>query len=287
MNKLKGLTDQATKRIGKFMQAQEEPTPEGGKPKVLSIEKHVGSSGGYNWDVNEMESPNYDQVMVSNAPELNSSAEKMSPVDVVVWILTDEDSELNDMFTLDDFVDEGTEHGYRSVTDEDLDDFDFDPQIRREENADAIRAAVSGITMNEVSEICSEKGVGHIDTTYNWGWWGPNMTFHAIMGGDEFNGPCVLLCTLGTYRNFGDDEAILLQDFAEEAPWWDLNITLEIETDQGKLLFWGEDTEAYYWAPSSGNNDPELLERLGWEEDQSIEVSEIEEKLDMNGQYIW
>ena len=66
MNKLKGLTDEATKRIGKFMQAQEEPpigpAPEGGKMKLKKL-----SNKAIAWVVKEIIGTKQAQAMIGEA----------------------------------------------------------------------------------------------------------------------------------------------------------------------------------------------------------------------------
>lgn len=112
------------------------------------------------------------------------------------------------------------------------------------------------------------------NTTYNWGWWGPDMSFYEIGPSDIQGEPYaegVLLIGYGTSAY--PQRAYKLESVAEEAPWYDLHMDVQINTDEGVIQLGVEDNEGYHFYVSKDETGT-------WEEGDSIKwYDDVEDKL--------
>ncbi len=181
--------------------------------------------------------------------------------------------------------------GYTSPPDELDGNWDFDtlfgqPSMTFDEVADYILEEGStdireGLSPEEIAttnvvdvvELMRDHGIDMGgNTTYNWGWWGPDMAFNIIgPGAEEPYGECVLLIDFGTTAF--PSHAYKLESYAEEAPWYDLRLSIVIETDEGTIRLDSEDTEAYRFSAYEDETGT-------WQQWDSFDYNELMEKLD-------
>lgn len=131
-------------------------------------------------------------------------------------------------------------------------------------------------TIQELADALREGDiVGHGNTTYNWGWWGPEMSFMVLGDAEEEPyGSGVVLVSFGIYANY--PHALRVESYAEEAPWYDLGLGIEIKTNEGDIKLDAEDDEAYHfyvredqtgtWAEDDSIDYQDVMKNLNWED---------------------
>lgn len=130
-----------------------------------------------------------------------------------------------------------------------------------------------------------DKAFDFRDNTYNWGWWGPTMHFGFVVtdldSADDMYSEGILFLNLhagGDVRgNYYPAEAFKVESYADEAPWYNYSLTVDIETDKGGVTLEAEGNEAYYWRVIA-DNLPETLEDKSYTSDELEDVLNFEEE---------
>lgn len=104
--------------------------------------------------------------------------------------------------------------------------------------------------VDDIYDLVREQGEGISDNTYNWGYWGPVLDF-IILGNateDPYSDGVILVKRHlgGDVRgNYAAPVAFRLESYAEEVPWYDVNLYVEIKTNKGVIKLDAENPEAY------------------------------------------
>ncbi len=130
---------------------------------------------------------------------------------------------------------------------------------------------VEYMTVQDLADEITKRGIAGGNTTYNWSWWGPDMSFITLGDADaEPYGSGLILVSFGVYSNYR--HAIRVESYAEEAPWYDLNLGVQINTNEGEISLYGADSEGYHF-------DVREDQTGTWEQDQSIDYDDIMKSL--------
>jgi hypothetical protein len=142
-------------------------------------------------------------------------------------------------------------------------------------------------TVDDIEDALMEANVGQRDNTYNWSWWGPTLVFQLLgpATDDPYNDGVIIVSPHmgGDVRgNYGSAQAFRLETYAEEVPWYDVMLTVSIETDRGRIVADSSDIEAYDWYIHEDETGT-------WEEGENITGNELESALDWQeeGVYLW
>jgi hypothetical protein len=143
----------------------------------------------------------------------------------------------------------------------------------------------SRASVDDIFQLLYEEDVGRGDNTYNWSWWGP--TLHIRTLGDATEEPYAEGVVLarphlgGDVRgNYADAQAFLLENYAEEVPWYDVMLSIHINTDRGHIFLDSEDTEGYTFRV-------ETDETGTWGADDDVRSDAIESELDWGDKSLW
>lgn len=147
----------------------------------------------------------------------------------------------------DDLWDKVRELGYRDELDEFL-------ANTKDTAAAYARDKEEDQTADDLMDFLGDRDIGSADNTYNWSWWGPTIHFLFLEAKgsyrDSYN-PGLLFMRMhhgGDVRgNYGYAKAFWLDSYAEEAPWYDLSLSVEITTDRGTISLTAENTVASFW----------------------------------------
>jgi hypothetical protein len=246
-----GLADKAIERVAQMLGGPENPEIPavpgeedlgGGLPKVLSVEKYVVSDNGKDFEYEDFMNASPEEIV--NVPPL--SVEEVLAY-VKEYYQTDLENEIQE--TLD--------YGKQRYPDDKLD-------------------------MDYLESAIRKGRIGERGNTYNWSWWGPTIDFTILGPADssidgEPYAECVLLVSShrgGDVRsNYGIPLAFKLDSYAEQAPWYEYHLNIDIETDKGKIRLNAEDDEAYhfYAEDETGTFDnsvsyDDLEKKLDWED---------------------
>lgn len=241
------------------------------KPKVLSVKKSVSSSSGYTDPPDD-----YDAFLGTSNSDMDKLWEQTSrtPDEVVAWL---EKNGLVDFSHLAPQAPASEDYLLMSIKQKNELEEGGEDEDEEEEGP-----SVTGLSMDEILEECDRQKVGHWDTTYNWGYWGPDMTFGVFSNSSDWVwGEALVVVGLGTSRPGGSyAHAYIVDSLAESAPWWDVKLDIDIETDQGPIYLMNGDTEAYYFEPSDDGRD--LLMKAGWDGHQ-LTIDMLDDLLDWGG----
>lgn len=104
--------------------------------------------------------------------------------------------------------------------------------------------------MDDIYDLIREQGEGISDNTYNWGYWGPVLDFILLGEATEepySDGVILVKRHLGgdVRGNYAGPVAFRLENYAEEVPWYDVTLYVEIKTNKGTIKLDAENPEAY------------------------------------------
>jgi len=309
--RLKGISNKGFSRIA---QSREDQTsfpgmedarhPSKGEIEVLGVEKFVSSGSGYN------ENGTYDEAMGWSIEQWMSAGEEVSPDQAMRAMESgdvDDADELDDVdqakaylgsnhASLDALAEQffkGQEGGVWVEEDGDVyiesidgiddnDEYASDDEIlsfvewlQTQPGAPPIGGSGEAATYDSLTDAAREKGL-HGDTTYNFGWWGNDITY-LVLAGEIGAGEIIIAANLGT---FVGAEGVIKKMEGEELPWYDLSLNVTIKTNQGDILLDSTDSEAYYFNVYQDETDI-----LG--EGTDISYSDLEEKLPGIDKFFW
>jgi len=272
--KLQGILNQGMQRIARAVIAQEEPMgppmdepegttmPEGGKPKVLGVEKQAWSSGGYSGEVTDID------VFSSAAAEQMMAPFEEVQVSEVLQFLQDE-YEVSPEELLEESGKSHPDQGFIRMN---------APETVENMHLGDLRLAVRGARL------------GFSGNTYNTSWWGPTFDYTMLPEGDSdepYAGGILLIRTHesgdvrgGSWGSYSDDKAYRIGSYAEEVPWYDLRLTVILNTDRGEVLLDAEDDEAYHFIVVKDETGT-------FGTDDYVDYDNLMEAFDWEGQHLW
>lgn len=233
------------------------------KPKVLSVEKSVFSGSGYTSPPSD-----YDAFQSTSMADMDKlwGGTPLSPDEVVAWLERNMEVDFSHLGTP---VDDSEALMMSTEQREEMDE---------EEGGGP---SVTGLSMKDIIDELRDKNVGNWDTTYNWGWWGPDMTFGVFSPkSDYMYGEALVIVGLGTSVPGDWGKAYLVDSVAESAPFYDIYLNIYIETDQGEIRLMNEDSEAYYFDVDDDGRD--ILKAAGWN-GRSLKIDDLDDLLDWGG----
>jgi hypothetical protein len=255
MMKRIGLFDESLQRLAQMVPQ----TPV--KPKVISVQKYVNSGSGYTSPPSD-----YDEFLSTSMADMDNlwGGTPFSPDEVVAWLERNMGVDFSHLGTpVDNSEDLMMSTEQRDEMDEDEDE----------------GPSVTGLSMKDIIDELRSKNLGNWDTTYNWGWWGPDMTFGIFSeSSDPMWGEALVIVGLGTSVPGDSGKAYLVdsvQELAESAPFYDIHLSIKIETDQGEIFLDNEDDEAYTFSVSDEND------LLGGQ--SSVQIDDLDDLLDWGG----
>jgi hypothetical protein len=234
--RLSGISDKGFQRLAQVMEDQMSLPGVPESIEVLGVEKWVSSSSG------ALDSGPYDEVMGWPIEKL-MGGEPVTP-----------DHALNALDSGD--VD-------------DADDFDDDEELVN------VSVEVPDETYESIVAEARERGVPG-DTTYNAGWWGPDVAY-IILAGELGEGEILVAANRGTGLA---SEGVIVKLDSYELPWYDLSLNVTIKTNKGNILLDSTDTEAYYFTVYEDETGT-------FEEGTDVSYQELEEKLPNVDQFFW
>lgn len=239
------------------------------KPKVLSAKKYVYSGSGYTSPPGD-----YDAFQSTSMADMDKlwGGTPLTTDEVVAWTEKNLGADFSHLA-----AQPSASEDYLMMSIQQKNELEEGNEDEEDEGP-----SVTGLLLSEVTDTLDTQKLGMgWNTTYNWGWFGPDMTFNIYSAAsDPLWGEAVVIVGLGTSRPGDTGKAYLVDGVAESAPFHDISMGIDIETDQGTISLRNEDSEAYYFDPDDDGRN--LLMKAGWDGHQ-LTIDMLDDLLDWGG----